>query len=117
MVLEWKIDYYETEGGKFPVKEFIDSLDAKAKSKVVNAMNLLEEFGIKVGPPKVRKVQGTDLWELRILGRDNIRVFYIAKSGNSFLLLHAFLKKKQKTDRKDIKMALERLKDYKTRQT
>jgi len=115
MILEWKIDYYETTAGKYPVKEFIDDLDAKAKSKVVNALDLLEEFGIKVGPPKVEKVLGTDLWELRIVGRDNIRIFYVAKTSKSFLLLHAFFKKKQKTDKKEIKIAQDRLKDYKSR--
>ena len=115
MDLEWKIDYYETTTGKYSVKEFIDGLDAKAKSKVANALDLLEEFGIKVGPPKVEKVLGTDLWELRIVGRDNIRIFYVAKTSKSFLLLHAFFKKKQKIDKKEIKIAQDRLKDYKSR--
>jgi phage-related protein len=75
-------------------------------------LDLLEEFGIKVGPPKVEKVRGTELWELRILGKDNIRIFYVTKTGQSFLLLHGFIKKKQKTGTREIKTALERLKDY-----
>lgn len=112
MDTKWKIDYYETENGKVPVLEFIDALDAKAKSKVINALDLLEEFGIKVGLPKVGKIRGTELWELRILGKDNIRIFYVTKVGKSFLLLHGFIKKKQKTDTREIKIALERLKDY-----
>ena len=115
MVLEWKIDYYETEGGRFPVKELIDGLGANAKSRIANALDLLEEFGVRVGPPKVEKVLGIELWELRIVGRDNIRIFYVAKSRKSFLLLHAFFNKKQKTDKKEIKIAQDRLKDYKSR--
>ena len=112
---KWKIDYYKTINGKSPVGDFLDALDAKAKSKVINSFDLLEEFGTRVGSPKVEKVQGTELWELRILGRDNIRIFYVAKSGKSFLLLHGFVKKKQKTDTKEIKTAQERLKDYNSR--
>lgn len=112
---QWKIDYYKTEKGKIPVLEFLGALDAKAKSKVINTLDLLKEFGVKVGPPKVEKIRGTELWELRILGKDNIRIFYVTKIGRSFLLIHGFIKKKQKTDTREIKTALERLKDYYSR--
>lgn len=38
-----------------------------------------------------------------------------AKTGKTFLLLHGFQKKKQKTDEREIKTALDRLLDYKSR--
>lgn len=109
---EWEIVYYTTLQGKSPVKEFIDSLEAKAKSKIINSIDLLEEFGIKLGTPHVKKLSGTDLWELRILGGDSIRILYIALSGRKFLLLHGFLKKTQKTDTKELKIATNRLSDF-----
>jgi phage-related protein len=109
---KWKIDYYETPQGKFPVFDFIESLNVVAKSKISNTLDMLSEFGILLRLPRVKKVKGTSLWELRILGSDNIRIFYITKSGKSFLLLHGFVKKKQKTDKKEIKIALHRLKNY-----
>lgn len=112
---KWKIIYYEISKGKFPVKEFIDNLDEKAKSKVVNALDLLFEFGIKISPPHAKKLTGTPLWELRTIGSFNIRIFYVAVIGKTFLLLHAFQKKKQKTDKKEIKLAEGRLKDYQSR--
>src|SRR3989344_1030303 len=115
MDAKWKIDYYKTINGKSPVENFLDALDAKAKSKVINSFDLLEEFGTRAGPPKVEKDQGTELWELRILGGNNIRIFYVVKSSKSFLLLHGFVKKKQKTDTREIKTAQERLKDYNAR--
>jgi len=111
----WKIIYYETDSRTSPVFDFIQSLGSKAKAKVINALDLLVEYGIQIGPPKVKKVTSTDIWELRILGKDNIRIFYVASSGRSFLLLHGFLKKRQKTDKKEIKIATLRLKDYKSR--
>lgn len=113
--MSWSIDYYETENGKFPAKDFIDGLNPQAKYKVIYALDLLEEFGIGVRPPKVEKLEGTPLWEIRIVGKDNIRIFYVTKSAKSFLLLHGFVKKKQKTDRKEIKIALDRLEDYQRR--
>ena len=62
-----------------------------------------------------KKVAGTSLWELRILGEKSLRFFYIAKTGRAFLLLHGFTKKKQKTAKKEIKIALGRLRDCQKR--
>lgn len=112
---KWGIEYYETANGSIPVKEFIDKIDVIAKNKIANALDLLEEYGIALGLPHSKKVAGTQLWELRIVGGNNIRIFYIARSGKTFLLLHGFQKKKQKTDTKEIKVALKRLDDYRQR--
>ena len=112
---KWEIVYYETLQGKSPILEFTQDLDIKAQNKIVETLEQLEEFGTLLGHPHSRKVTGTPLWELRILGGDNIRIFYVAVVNRRFLLLHAFVKKKQKTDKREIKTALERLKDYKLR--
>lgn len=112
---KWEITYYETPQGSSPVFEFIQNLDPKVKSKVIAVMNLLKEFGTLVGPPHSKKVTGTPLWELRILGSDNIRIFYVAIVNRKFLLLHGFQKKRQKTDKKEIKTAVDRLNDFKSR--
>ena len=113
----WKIIYFKTETGKFPVYVFIESLTSLAQAKVIHSLDLLEEFGILLGLPHVKKISGTDLWELRVLGKDNIRIFYIAMTGKSFLLLHGFVKKKQKADIKEIKTAEKRLQEYRNRNT
>lgn len=113
---KWKIIYYQAlTQNSSPVFDFIQDLNPSAKSKVINAIDLLEEFGVRVDPSRAKKLTGTDLWELRILGQDSIRIFYVAVTGKSFLLLHGFLKKKQKTDQKEIKIAINRLIEYKSR--
>lgn len=109
---QWKIEFYKTAADKSPVDEFVEQLDFKVQNKIVQVLGLLKEFGIHLGMPHSKKVVGTPLWELRVLGKDNIRVFYIAQSGKTFLILHGFQKKKQKTDKKEIKIALDRLVDY-----
>lgn len=114
---EWNIIYYESLSGDIPVYNFIEKLSPIAKSKVLNTFDLLADFGIKLGPPHVKKVNGTELWELRILGGDNIRIFYIAFSRKTFLFLHGFIKKSQKAPKKEIKIALARLKEYKSRKS
>lgn len=112
---QWKILLYQTLQGDSPVKEFINSLEQRAQAKVYDAMNLLKSFGIKLGSPHVKKVTGTEMWELRILGADSIRVLYIAITGKTFLILHGFKKKKDKTPPKEIRTAEERLVDHITR--
>lgn len=111
----WKIDYYESPTGNKPVEEFINALEEKAQVKITKTIELLEEFGVAIGVPHAKKLVGTPLWELRILGSDSIRVFYIAKEQRSFLLLHAFKKKTQKTEKKEIKVAIGRLLEYQSR--
>ena len=112
---QWKILLYQTLQGDSPVKEFIDSLEQRAQAKVYDAINLLRSFGIRLGSPHVKKVTGTEMWELRILGADSIRVLYIAITGKTFLILHGFKKKKDKTPPKEIKTAEQRLADHRTR--
>lgn len=41
----FQLEFYETEDGKKPVEEFLDSLDAKMNAKLVSMMELLEEKG------------------------------------------------------------------------
>lgn len=113
---KWEIIYYETSQGSSPVFEFIQNLNVRIQNKIADALDLLIEFGTLVGPPHSKKVIGAPLWELRILGSDNIRIFYVAIIDRKFLLLHAFQKKKQKTDKKEIKTATDRLNEYKLRQ-
>lgn len=112
---KWKIEYYKTKSDKSHVKEFLDNLETHTGAKVFATLDLLKEFGINLGMPHSKKVLGTSLWELRVLGNDNVRIFYIAKIGKTFLLLHGFLKKKQKTDKKEIKIASDRLAEYESR--
>jgi len=112
---KWKVLLYRTLQGGSPVKTFIDSLELKVQSKVYSAIKLLEVFGILVSLPHVKKMAGTDLWELRILGSDSVRILYITITDKTFLLLHGFKKKKNKIPSKEIKIAKERLADYRSR--
>ncbi len=110
----WKVILYKDRGGDKPVEKFILSLELKSRTKVYNSVRLLESFGISVGPPHVKKLTGTALWELRIVGADSIRIFYVTITGKTFLLLHGFKKKQDKTPSKEIKVALFRLAEFKS---
>lgn len=117
MTDKWSIKIYESSSGDKPVEDFIKSLDEKAQTKMARTFDHLEEFGTALGQPHMKKLVGTSLWELRILGSDSIRIFYVTVTVKTFLLLHGFKKKTQKTPRKEIVIAEKRLNEYQTRKS
>ena len=116
MYMKWNIELYEDNSGKVPVLEFIESLPAKHKAKVYREIDLLEHFGINLTYPHTRKMEGEKykkLWELRIkFGSDISRVFYFAHINNTFVLLHGFVKKSNKTPSKELNKAIDSMNDY-----
>lgn len=112
---KWKVKTYESLSGNKPVGEFLNSLDEKARLKVSRTFELLEQFGLEGAYPHAKKLTGTQLWELRILGSDSIRMFYVTIPGKIFLLLHGFKKKTQRTPTKEITIAQKRLAQFQSR--
>jgi phage-related protein len=110
---KWRWVYYKTASGRVPVREFIDAQDVQVREKVFADLERLLRFNVRLGPPYVEKVAGRDFWELRTKVRGDIfRTFYFAHTGKTFVLLHAFQKKGQKTPKKELDVAQERMKDY-----
>jgi len=107
---------YEKKEGKVPVLEFILGLDPKQQAKIYREIDLLEKFGNKLHYPHVDTIKGDKykgLWELRIEFSSNIfRIFYFLPRSNNAILLHGIVKKSQKTPRKELDVALSRMKDY-----
>ncbi len=89
-----------------PVEEFIASLDGKAIAKVLKSIRLLGEFGHMLSMPQSRKV-ADQLFELRIRGGQEVRIFYTFYEYQA-CLLHGFIKKSQKTPKKELEVALKR---------
>lgn len=106
-----QIYYYLTESGKNPISNFINSLQPREQTKVDYLLRLLKEYGVQIGMPHAKKIQGTSLWELRIKSKRVIRLFYAAYLQGSFVILHGFVKKTQKTPVKEIRLALRRFKE------
>ena len=107
-----KVVYYLTSQNKNPVKDFLQSLTKKQKLKVFRIFDSLEKYGLSSIIPHVRKLSGTPLWEIRILGQDNIRIVYIAIKDDNILILHGFIKKSQKTPENEISISLKRYQDW-----
>jgi len=109
----YKIEYY-TEKGKCPVFEFIQEQPPKEQAKILREIDLLEEFGLALGMPHIRKMQGAEeIWELRIKhSTNNFRIFYFCFTKGTFVLLHAIRKATSKTPAKDLKLATRRMANY-----
>lgn len=90
------------------IEKFIQSLEKQTIAKVVHIINLLEKFGSELGMPHSKKVSAK-LFELRISGRQNIRIIY-AYHGRKIVLLHGFVKKSLKIHKKEIDLAIKRYK-------
>ncbi len=107
----WEILFFETQRGERVVKEFIKSLDQKTISKISSEISLLEKHGPILGMPYSKKLT-KELYELRIRGKQEIRIIYSFIDG-AIYLLHAFQKKTQKTPVKEIETANKRFQGLK----
>lgn len=103
----WKVDYFESPRGEKFVKEFIDKQGPAVKAKYIGMIDFLEEYGPFLSGKYTKKLR-KDLYELRITGKEQIRVLYTVQEKN-ITLLHVFKKKTRRTPLKEIRTALLRL--------
>jgi phage-related protein len=103
----WQIHFYEDHRGKSPGLDFINGLSPMDRARVNNGLRLLEEFGIDLGMPHARRIEGR-LRELRPGGN---RLFYFLYTERRFVILHGFRKQSMKTPEKEIATALRRMKE------
>lgn len=107
-----KVIYYTTTKGKNPTEEFLDSLQKQDKVKIFRILQYIEIYGLISALPHAKKITGTSLWEIRVLGKTGIRIMYATLYENSILLVHGFLKKKQKAPAKEVRIAINRMQDW-----
>ncbi len=92
---------------EYNVENFIFKLQKPTKSKVSRYMDLLKDYGFNLRMPYSKKITN-NLYELRIHGQQEVRIFYTIKFNTAYLL-HGFIKKTNKTPMREIKTALTRL--------
>lgn len=88
----------------------MDSSPKSLRSKIIRQLRYLEEFGLTFSNPNLKKITGTPLWEVRILGKDNVRVICTAVINKEIVVLHIFKKKGEKTSPRNMNMMIKRLK-------
>ncbi|MCL2722049.1 MAG: type II toxin-antitoxin system RelE/ParE family toxin [Treponema sp.] len=103
--------FFETENGKQPVRDFILE-QIKNDQKEMGADIRVVQNSFPVGLPLVRKLK-PDLWEIRSNIKDGISRVFFTFHNEKIILLHAFVKKSQKTPLNEIDVAIGRLKEFK----
>ena len=108
----FKVDFFKNDDGTKPVGQFIKTLDAKMKAKVVSDLHRLEMLGSEAREPLSKHLED-DIFELRsILGNDIVRILYFFDDDKVIIATNGFVKKQQKTPRSEIELAKSREKIY-----
>ena len=114
----YKVIYYKDKRGNCLIGDYIKNLGSKNDKdsrikleKILEYIKYLSREGKQAGEPYVKHLDG-EIWELRPI-RD--RILYAAWDGESFILLHQFIKRTQKTPRREIEQAKRNLADYRER--
>ena len=110
----FRVVFFETAGEKQPVREFIKGL-AKEDQKELGADIKVVQENFPIGLPLVKKIK-PELWEIRSTIKNGICRVFFTFYKETIVLLHAFMKKTQKTPLKELGIAIERLKEFKKMQ-
>ena len=111
----YEIHFYRERSGSRPVADYIRELagkndkDSRIKLNKINEyIFMLAESGTLL-PANIAKHLDGEIWELRPI-RD--RILFAGVFGDSFVLLHSFVKKTQKTPKREIEQAKRELDDF-----
>ncbi len=99
--------FYCSPSGREPVREWLRGLEPEDR-RIIGEDVKDVEFAWPIGMPLVRSL-GAELWEVRSSltgGKIAGVIFCVDKSR--MVLLHGFIKKTQKTPKKDFDLALKR---------
>jgi phage-related protein len=102
--------FYQLPSGREPVRDWLKALSTEDR-KIVGEDIKDVEFSWPIGMPLCRAM-GKGLWEVRsdLTGSRIARVLFCIHEGR-MVLLHAFVKKTQKTPDADLELAMKRKKE------
>jgi phage-related protein len=105
----WKIEFLDER-----VKAELDSCPADIRARFEWIVRLIRSHGLEnVRYPYVAHLDGP-AWEIRMTGKDGIaRALYVTARSRRVVIVRVFVKKTQKTPRREIVLALARAKDVK----
>ncbi len=104
--MSWTVTFYDTD-----VESEILDLPTGLLARFVRYAERMEEHGPDLGMPHTRAM-GAGLFELRLKAGEGIaRIFYCTIVDRRIVMLHHFVKKSQKTPRKELDIARRRMKE------
>ena len=104
--MSYSIEYFHAR-----IKADIENWPVGILADYARIVELLIEFGPDLRMPHSRALGG-GLFELRPHGREGIgRALYCYITGQRVVVLHAFIKKTQRTPQRDLRIAYQRMKE------
>jgi phage-related protein len=105
--MTWSVQFLDEA-----VAAALSALPTDIRARFARIVGLIETHGLeRVHEPYVKHLEGK-LWEMRMKGKDGIaRAAYVTASGHRVVVVHVFVKKTQKTPRREIETALKRAKE------
>ena len=105
--MAWKVDFHSG------VEDEILSMPPKIQARMIKLLELIEMHGANLGPPHTESM-GDGLFEIRAKAQEGIgRSLFCYLKGQHVYVLRAFVKKSNKTPKKEIELARERMKEVK----
>lgn len=105
-----EVYFYATDSGNEPVREWLKDL-LKEDRKTIGFDIKTVQYGYPIGMPLTRVLKGTNLEEIRCKISNGIARIIFCVEDNKIILLHAFIKKTQKTPPKELDVAIKRYKE------
>ena len=104
--MNWKVTFYSDR-----VEAEINALPAGLVARFVRYGERMEIYGPDLGMPHTRSM-GNGLFELRLKAAEGIaRVFFWTVVVRQIVMLHQFVKKSEKTPKRELKIAQNRMKE------
>ncbi len=104
--MNWVIEFFNEN-----VEAKTLSLPPKILAKMLHIFELIEIAGAKLSEPYTKPLQD-GLFEIRAKAQEGIgRSIYCYQKGQKIIILHSFVKKTQKTPKKELQIALKRKKE------
>jgi phage-related protein len=114
--MDFTVEFYETEAGKCPVREFLDELKASDSddfAAVVAGLAKLRTRQYHREP--LSKALGGGLFELRHVGKLNTRVLWFFMKDRRIVAVHGIRNKGQAIPARELDIARERMSDWRKR--
>ena len=111
--MEFEIDYYRNNNGEKLVEKFLQDLEVVNNRLAKQAYIGIEKLRNRIYHKEpLSKHLESGLWELRVkAGSDILRIIYTFAKGKLIILIHVFVKKKQKIPAGELEKARKRLKE------
>jgi phage-related protein len=104
-----RVVFFCTSSGHEPVREWLLGLNPLDKKAIGTDIKTVE-FGWPIGMPVCRSL-GAGLWEVRSNLSNRIARIMFCISDGKMVLLHGFIKKSKTAPKKDIELAMRRMRE------